>query len=167
MLTNSIIISIIRYASPILISSSNIQISKLPVLIMKCSRPILGYISLKFSTQKIMQQLKWLTAYQLITKESVLFMHKVIFNNQPQAISDLITFSLSNNQNHRAARKPIIIDIHNSKKVKKSLIYMGTFLYNKLPLDIKNKNPKRLSKYLQDNIHHYFPFDRILNYDPG
>ena len=65
-----------------------------------------------------MKELKWLTAYQLITKEAVLFMHKVIYNNQPQAISELITFSISNNVNIRATRKPIIINIHNSKKVK-------------------------------------------------
>ena len=44
---------------------------------------------------------------------------------------------------------------------------MGIFLYNKLPNDIKDNNPKSLSKYLQENIYYYFPFDRILNYDRG
>ena len=41
-LTNSIILSVIRYASPILNSSSTNHLSKLQVIIMKCSRPILG-----------------------------------------------------------------------------------------------------------------------------
>ena len=31
----------------------------------------------------------------------------------------------------------------------------------------EKKNPKRLSKYLQENIHYYFPFDKIINYDSG
>ena len=134
---------------------------------MRCSRPILGYISYKYSTQKIMNQLKWITAYQLITKEAILFMHKVIFNNQPKAICDLITFSLANTNNHRSSRKPLVIDDHSSKRVKKSLIYMGIYLYNKLPNEIRNYNPKKLSKFLQENIHYHFPFYRILNYDLG
>ena len=45
-------------------------------------------------------------------------MHKVIFNNQPQAIYDHIPFSLSNNVDHRASRKSIVIDCHKSKQLK-------------------------------------------------
>ena len=48
-----------------------------------------------------------------------------------------------------------------------TISHMVTFLYNQLPNDIENKNPKRLSKYLQENIDFYFPFTRIDNYDPG
>ena len=73
MLTNSVIISVIRYAAPILISSNNTQISKIQVLLMKCSRPILRFISYKYSAQKIINSLKWPTAYQLIAKEAILF----------------------------------------------------------------------------------------------
>ena len=46
-LTNSLIISVFRYASPLLINSTAIEIKKLQVLLMKCSRPIFGYQSLK------------------------------------------------------------------------------------------------------------------------
>ena len=41
-----------------------------------------------------MSELKWITAYQIITKETVLFIHKVIHDNQPKAITNLLTFSL-------------------------------------------------------------------------
>ena len=57
MLTNSIIISVIRYAAPILICSSNKLISKLQFLLMRCSRPILGFTSYKLSKQKIIGKL--------------------------------------------------------------------------------------------------------------
>ena len=50
MLTNSIIVSVIQYAVPILISGSNKLISKLQVLLMRCSHPILGFTSYKLST---------------------------------------------------------------------------------------------------------------------
>ena len=121
----------------------------------------------KLSTQKIMDKLNWLTAYQIIIKESVLFIHKVVFNNQPKAITDLITFSLNNSQNIRQVRKPIVIEDHKSLKAKKSIIYLGIFLYNKLPTDIVLKNPKCLSHYLQENMHNFYNFDKILKYDPG
>ena len=80
-LTNSIIISVIRQAAPILINSNNSLISKLQVVLMKCSRPILGFKSYKYSTQRIMNELKWLNAYQIVIKESLLFIHKIIYNN--------------------------------------------------------------------------------------
>merc|ERR1712082_215648 len=54
MVTNCLIISVFRYASPLLINSSAIEINKLQVLLMKCTRPILGYQSFKWSTSKIM-----------------------------------------------------------------------------------------------------------------
>ena len=73
LLTNSLIISIFRYASPLLINSNNNEINKLQVLLRKCSRPILGFSSYKMSTNKIMSQLKWLTIPHIIMKESILF----------------------------------------------------------------------------------------------
>ena len=160
-------LSVIRYASLILVSSSNKCLSKLQVLLMKCAGPLLGFKSFKFSTQKIMSELKQLSIYQLVTKESVLFIHKIIYENQPKSISNLITFSLSNSKNHRSAHKSIMVEDHNSKRTQKSVIYMSNHLYNYLPSDIKNKNPKSLSKYLQSNIKDYYPFDRIQKYDPG
>ena len=77
-LTNSIIVSVIRYAAPILINSNNTLISKLQVVLIKCSRPILGFKSYKYSTQHIIKELNWLNAYQIITKETIIFIHKII-----------------------------------------------------------------------------------------
>ena len=118
MLTNAIIVSVIRYAAPLLICSSNKLISKLQVPLMRYLCLILGFTSYKLSTQKIMGKLNWLTAYQLITKETVLFTNKIVFNNQPQSITNLITFSLYHSQNVRSIRKPIIKEEHNPSKAK-------------------------------------------------
>merc|ERR1712101_29806 len=104
--------------------------------------------SYELSTQKIMGKLNWLTAYQLITKETVLSIHKIIFNNQPQSITNLITFSLCRSQNVCSVHKPIIKEEHNPSKAKKSIILMGIYLYNKLTYEITCKNPKLLSKYM-------------------
>ena len=134
---------------------------------MKCSQPLLGFKSYKFSTQKIMNELNWLPIYQIITKETILFYHKVIFENQPPAITKYISYSLANSQNCRQSRKPLIKDSHRSKKMFQTIFHMANFMLNKLPTEIRLYNPKKMSKYLQKNISLYFPFDRIIRYDPG
>ena len=121
MLTNSLIISVFRYASPLLINSSAIKIKKLQVLLMKCIRPILGYQSLKWSTSKIMSKLNWLTIPHMIAKESILFLHKISFENIPKSLFNLYTYSYNNSKNVRSNRKIMVKNISNSEIVKKKL----------------------------------------------
>ena len=167
MLTNSIIISVIRYPACIVISSNNATLSKLQVLIMKCSRPILGFNSYQYSTSKIMQLLNWSTIYQIIMKESILLVHKSVYENKPKAITQFYTYSLNTDKKVRSICKPIIKDHHNSKHMNKTLLLNGLYLYNQLSEDIKYKNPKLLSKYINKYISHIFPSDRITRYNPG
>lgn len=136
-------------------------------MVMKCSRPILGFKSFKYFTQNIMSELNWLPIYQMITKESILFFHKVVFDNQPAAITQYISFSLSNSQNCRQSRKSLIKENHPSKKMYQTIIHITNFLLNKLPTDICLKNTKQLYRYLKFNMDIYFPFDQIIRYEPG
>ena len=114
-----------------------------------------------------MNELNWLPIYQIVTKETVLFFHKVVFDNQPAALMKYISFSLSNSQNYRQSRKSLITKSHKSKKMYQNILHMANFLFNKLPTDIRLKNPKQLSKYFKCNISYHFPFDRLPNFDPG
>ena len=50
---------------------------------------------------------------------------------------------------------------------KKSLIFKSVYLLNKLPDEIIKCNKKKISKYLQQNIHLYFSQDKIYAYDNG
>merc|ERR1712240_665009 len=61
----SMVISIIRYCSPILIDSEAKILDKLQTQLMKCTRPILGISSFKMSTL----QLRILTVHQMVMKE--------------------------------------------------------------------------------------------------
>merc|ERR1712115_247131 len=82
----SMVISIIRYCSPILIDSDVKILDKLQTLLMKCTRPILGNKSFKMSTLQIMAELKILTVHQLVMKESIQFIHKILTNKSPRVI---------------------------------------------------------------------------------
>ena len=158
--------SVIKYASCILITSNKSSLSKLQTLIMKCSLPILGIKSYKYSTYEIRAELKWNTMYSMIMKESMTLIYKSVFENKPWAITDFFTFSLKSSANIRSCCKPIIKDIPKAKIMNKTLLFNGLNLYNLLDDDIKFKNPKLFPKYINKDISNIFPSDNILRYDP-
>ena len=133
---------------------------------MKCSRPILGYQSLKWSTSKIMSKLNWLTVPHMISKESILFLHNILFENIPKSLFNLYTYSHNNSKNVRSNRK-IMVKIFQTEIVKKSLVFKSVYLMNTLPDEIIRYNTKKLSKYLQTNIQSYFHSDKICAYKNG
>merc|ERR1711954_622688 len=99
----AMVLSVIRYCSPILIDSDVKMIDKLQTLLMKCTRPILGFASFKLSTLQIMAELRIQTVHLMIVKESIQFIHKVLLRKTPAVIYDL--FIQSNLANVRGVRK--------------------------------------------------------------
>ena len=65
----------------------------------------------------------------------------------------------------RSIRKARIAITYQSEKIKNSLLYRSLFLYNSLEYDIRQFNPKKLSKYLKENINYIFPHNRIPKED--
>ena len=155
------VLSIFRYCSPILIDSEVKMLAKLQTLLMKCTRPILGIKSFKMSTMAIMNDLKILTVQQMVIRESIQFIHKVIFNKSPSVIFNLLTQSNCNNENIRGVRKYMMKKSHKSNKVTNSLFYRSLYLYNCLETEVRNYNTKKMSKYLQENVKYIFPFNKI------
>ena len=93
LLATSITLSTFRYASPLLIDSTRVQLQSLQTLLIKATRPILGFQSYKWSTFKILDNLKWPNIYQLICSETIKYFHRIIFENSPPAITKLLYIS--------------------------------------------------------------------------
>merc|ERR1712115_673166 len=157
----SMVISIFKYCCPILIDSEVKMIDELQTLLMKYTRPILGIKSFKMSTLQIMTDLKILTVQQMVIKESIQFIHKVISNKLPSVIFNLFTQSNCKNDNIRGVRKYMVKKSHKSNKVTNSLFYRALYLFNCLETDVRNYKTKKLSKYLQDNLKYIFPLNKI------
>ena len=64
-------VSISRYAAPVLIDSTKKQLRSLQTLLIKTTRPILGFKSYKWNTERIFNTLKWPNLYHLIISESL------------------------------------------------------------------------------------------------
>jgi len=155
----SMVLSVIRYCSPLLVDSKDKLIDKLQTLLMKCTRPILGFKSYKLSTLQIMSDLRIQTVHHLIIRESIQFIHKVLIRKSPAVIFDL--FMQSNLENVREIRKWRVKLDHKSSNVTNSLYYRAVYFYNCLENDIRNYSVKKLSKYLQDNITEIFPYNKV------
>ena len=158
---NALVISVFRYGCPLLINSNQKLISKLQTLLMKCTRHILGFNSYKMSTIAIIKELKFLTIQHLIVKESILFIHRVLFNQLPVSIFNLVTYGNDDITNVRRVRYPRMKIQHKSEGVRQSLLYRSIFLLNELGYEFHYYNPKKLSKYLQENIYYIFPHNKI------
>jgi len=132
----SMVISIIRYCSPILIDSEVKMLDKLQTQLMKCTRPILGISSFKMSTLQIMAELRILTVHQMVMKESIQFIHKVLINKSPGVIFNLFYQSNCNIDNIREVRKFRVKIMHKLNKVTNSLFYRALYLFNCLPTEV-------------------------------
>merc|ERR1711954_166735 len=155
----SMVLSVIRYCSPISIDSDAKLIDKLQTLLMKCTRPILGFHSYKMSTLQIMSELRIQTVHLMIVRESIQFIHKVLSKKAPGVIYEL--FIQSNLENVRGVRKYRVKNNHKSSKVTNSLYYRAIYFLNCLDNEVRNYNTKKLSKYLQDNIRYIFPYNKV------
>ena len=114
-----------------------------------------------------MNKLNWLTIPHMIAKESILFLHKISYENIPKSLFNLYTYSHNKSQNVRSNRKIMVKNIQNSENIKKSLVFKSVYLMNILPDEIIKYNTKKLSKFLQTNIQYYFRSDKICAYDNG
>merc|ERR1712177_105496 len=100
----SMVISVIRYCSPILIDREVKVLDKLQTQLMKCTRLILGISSLKMSTLQIMAELRIQTVHQMVMRESIQFIHKVLIKKSPGVIFNLFHQSNCNLDNIREVR---------------------------------------------------------------
>merc|ERR1712240_864052 len=66
MIANGIIISVFKYSCPLMINSDIILHNKLNSLLIKCTRPLLGFISYKWNTLTIMKKLGWVTYHKMV-----------------------------------------------------------------------------------------------------
>merc|ERR1712177_56202 len=139
----SMVISVIRYCSPILIDREVKVLDKLQTQLMKCTRPILGITSFKMSTLQIMAELRIQTVHQMVMRESIQFIHKVLINKLPGVIFNLFYQSNCNSDNIREVRKFRVKIVHKSNKVTNSLFYRALYLLNCLPTEVRNFKVKK------------------------
>ena len=161
MLTNSIIMSVFRYSAPILIDSTILQINRLQTLLIKNSRPILGHQSLKWSSNKILDKLNWVSIPHLIMSESLKFFHMINFEQEPKSMTKFFTFSLHRSELVRSIRKPMVLYKPKTQTISQSIFFKTVFLYNQLSDAIRVSNRKQFAKQINRELKILFPQFKI------
>ena len=84
-----------------------------------------------------------MTVYHMIIKESICFIHKIIYNNSPSSIFNLLTYGNDEKSNVRKVRRIRVKSNPICQKVKNSVIHRSVFLYNMLEYEVRHYNPKK------------------------
>ena len=84
------------------------QLTKLNVLLNKCTHRILSISSYRLNTTTIFNKLNWLSYHQIIMHESVKLMYRISHESQPPALSQLLYHSLVRSDINRQVRKPSV-----------------------------------------------------------
>ena len=161
MVTNSVIISVFRYASPLFIDARVDQLNTLQTLLLKCARPILGFKSYKWSTSKILGELNWPSIHHLIMGESMKFIHGPIFEGIPTSINNVFTYSLHRENEVRKSRCAMVREPPVDNNMKQSLFYHSIYLYNNLSEELRYMNPKKFSKNIFKHLIENYPMNKI------
>ena len=69
-----------------------------------------------------------MTVYHMLVKESISFIHEIIYNNSPTAIHNLLSYG-DEDKNVRKVRRLRVNEVPNSQKVKDSIIYRSIYLF--------------------------------------
>ena len=93
--------------------------------------------------------------------------HKIFFDQQPNLIMEYSTYSSSNTDNIQTIRKPMLIDNIDNTTISRTLLYKGLIIYNKVPDEMKYKNPKLFSKKIVNYIKTNNLCDKIQNGEYG
>ena len=162
MVTNSLVISIIKYVLPLLININKKQLNIINVLINKAARNAIGYHSYWWSNDKILKYCNWLNGTHSIYYTTLVFVHKINFEMLPEFLVENIIFN-KKVKNTRYTKSPVS-NINKSKSsiTGNSLLFKGILLYNKLDPRYKVLNISKFKKEIKLYIKEKLPPDRIV-----
>ena len=164
-LSTSLLISIIRYGAGRMTNLTDNQISKINSLMLKISRYILGIRSYRMSTSNIFKELGWLSYPQIITSEAIKIIYNINNTCKPRSLMKFFQFNNVPNEQRRLVRTPSLKYKPNLAKTLKSQLFRGTYLFSKLPYDIRvstNKNFKTVLKRHTSMNSNIYKLDRPL-----
>ena len=145
-LYNSLVISVFSYCASNMINANAKQLTKLNVLLNKCTHRILGITSYRLNTTTILNKLNWLSYHQIVIHESIKLMHRISYESQPPALSQLLYHSLVRSDIDRQVQKPSVKYKSLSAKTSNNFMHRAVHIYNTLPDFIRALPKKSLQR---------------------
>ena len=148
---NAYVIGKLNYILPLYLNLNQNIINKLHKVVMTSARCAIGSYCFKKSIKYILKKCKLLNIKNMILYSSLNFIHKIISEKKPKALTD----TYKNLITRRA-----VVDIYpfycpKQKSLKNFILYKGISLYNQLSTNFKSFTVKKfktsIRKYIEQN----------------
>ena len=149
---NGIIMGKISYILPTLRQITQLQKQKLQSIMLQAAKLVIGRKSFRWSTRRILTEVKWMSIQQLIEYHSQVQIHKIVSNKQPSYLYEKRLKPMEGRTRLQAAGN---IQLPNWKtdKARGSIFYEGVDFYNNLSNETKTANSMKIFKSrLRDEI---------------
>jgi hypothetical protein len=140
-IANAIIVSVISYMAPVWGSSPQYILDKIQTSQLKAARTVIGHRCFKWSREKILKNLNWMSIEQTINYQSSLLIHKTQTQNVPLSMSNNLKTRSLDELRLRSSQTTDLTTISNN--VPTSAIASTNFIrrqtkeYNSIPQNIK------------------------------
>jgi hypothetical protein len=154
---NSFILSRMDYCICIWGGASNIYLDKLYKLQKRAARIILNIDLMEMETDCMFNTLKWMDIYQRIYFKRSIYMYEIFYNLLPFYIVDMFVLKESTNYVLRSNKNIFNFSTQkpNTESYKRSFLYNGTTLWNKLSDSVKQiKSVNQFKHALKSHIFH-------------
>ena len=138
------VVSLIMYGSELYTGQTQWAESRVTSIILRCNRAIFRRDWFKVSNKKICKAISVETPDQLVKKSTLTMFHKLMWNQSPPQLFKKIKL----NNNHRTCSKVSYINPPSKQVNKRTAIFAGMDLYNKLPTELKGIHPRKFKLIL-------------------
>jgi hypothetical protein len=158
LIANAIFNGTLTYLMPLWASADVTTILKIHRVQMQAARVIIGHPCFKYSTEKILNRVKWMSTNQMLVEKSSVLMHSLATSFIPRALSKIFQ---TKKQDPRTRAHPMVtrIDglIERTAFVRTLFNYKAREYYNHLPPEVKILDKNGFKKEIKDYIKKTIP----------
>jgi hypothetical protein len=158
LIANAIFNGTLTYLMPLWSSADVTTILKIHRVQMQAARTIIGHPCYRQSTEKILNQVKWMSTMQMLTEKSTVLMHAIATKSIPKSLSKIFEFK-KNDQRTRTPARIERIDgfIERTEFLRTQFNYKTRYYFNQLPPELKDLDKKEFKTAIKIHIKETIP----------
>ena len=143
--------SVLCYCLPLFGGCNQSEVEVLQVQQNRAAQIVLGFPP-RTNRDLMYDRLNWLTVQQLIVYHTLISVYRIRQSREPEHLSARLS---RDNMHGHIVRKNVRLELY-----RKSFVFRGSLLWNKLPVDLRieqklSKFKKGLRKWVVGNVHRY------------
>ena len=161
-LTKAIVIGKLNYCLPLLCNARKAQITDLNTLITKSCRTIMGSRCPRWTNEKLLNKCNMPSIYQSINNQALNYIHRLQSTKIPTALYNMYKIP---DRPQRTNQLLYPIYEPKTKRLKASIFFKYTQIYNQLPFTLKTLPKLKFKKHIKIHIKNNNEYHTIPNND--